>query len=82
MKKPILIALAVLCSSFFQVLNAQKQKQDLAVASTGNPKEIIAYFPSWQMYKRNGCVVPEVLDYSRYTILNYSFYSPDKEANI
>jgi len=82
MKKPILIALAVLCSSFCQVLNAQKQKQDLAVASTGNPKEIIAYFPSWQMYKRNGCVVPEVLDYSRYTILNYSFYSPDKEANI
>ncbi len=43
-------------------------------------KEIIGYYPSWQMYKRSGAVVPEVLDYSRYTILNYSFFAPDSNG--
>lgn len=43
-------------------------------------KEIIGYYPSWQMYKRSGAVVPEVIDYSRYTILNYSFFAPDSNG--
>ncbi len=70
MKKLTLIALAVLIAGVIQTVSAQ------------NSKEIIGYFPSWQMYKRNGCVVPEVLDYSKYSILNYSFYCPDKEGNL
>lgn len=43
-------------------------------------KQIIGYYPSWQMYKRGGAVVPEVVDYSRYTILNYSFFAPDSNG--
>jgi GH18 family chitinase len=70
MKKISLITLAVFITGVMQTVSAQKSK------------EIIGYFPSWQMYKRNGCVVPEVLDYSKYSILNYSFYCPDKEGNL
>lgn len=43
-------------------------------------KQIIGYYPSWQMYKRSGAVVPEVIDYSRYSILNYSFFAPDSNG--
>ena len=43
-------------------------------------KQIIGYYPSWQMYKRNGAVVPEFIDYSRYSILNYSFFQPDSNG--
>jgi len=43
-------------------------------------KQIIGYYPSWQMYKRGGAVVPEVVDYSRYTIINYSFFAPDSNG--
>jgi GH18 family chitinase len=40
-------------------------------------KQIIGYYPSWQMYKRGGLVVPATIDYEKYTILNYSFFAPD-----
>ena len=43
-------------------------------------KQIIGYYPSWQMYKRGGAVLPEILDYSRYTIINYSFFAPDSNG--
>jgi len=45
-------------------------------------KNIIGYYPSWQQYKRNGLMVPENLDYSKYTIMNYSFFQPDSLGNI
>lgn len=54
-----------------QISNAQIPEKD------PNCKEIIGYYASWQMYKRSGAVIPEALDYSRYTILNYSFFAPD-----
>lgn len=34
------------------------------------------------MYKRSGAVVPEALDYTRYTILNYSFFQTDTLGNL
>ncbi len=40
-------------------------------------KQIIGYYPSWQMYKRSGLVVPATVNYEKYTILNYSFFAPD-----
>ena len=40
-------------------------------------KQIIGYYPSWQMYKRGGLVVPATINYEKYTILNYSFFAPD-----
>ena len=45
-------------------------------------KQIIGYYPSWQMYKRSGLVVPATLDYEKYTILNYSFFAPDSLGNL
>ncbi|HVD97554.1 MAG TPA: glycoside hydrolase family 18 protein [Cytophagaceae bacterium] len=45
-------------------------------------KQIIGYYPSWQMYKRGGLVVPATIDYEKYTILNYSFFAPDSMANL
>ena len=38
-------------------------------------KQIIGYYPSWQMYKRGGLVVPATLNYDKYTILKYSTHS-------
>src|SRR6186713_507261 len=40
-------------------------------------KQIIGYYPSWQQYKRGGLVMPNTIDYEKYTILNYSFFAPD-----
>ncbi|MCU0428798.1 MAG: glycoside hydrolase family 18 protein [Cytophagaceae bacterium] len=45
-------------------------------------RQIIGYYPSWQMYKRNGLVSPANLDYSKYTILNYSFFQTDLDGNL
>ena len=45
-------------------------------------REIIGYYPSWQWYKRSQLMGPENLDYSKYTILNYSFFAPDTNGNL
>ncbi len=47
------------------------------VSVVQNCKQIIGYYPSWQMYKRGGLVVPATINYEKYTILNYSFFAPD-----
>ncbi len=50
----------------------------------GNGKQIIGYYPSWQMYKRAGIMRPakDNIDYTRYTILNYSFFQCDTLGNL
>jgi chitinase len=72
----------IIFSIFFLLLfqigftpNAQSQEAPKS-------KEIIGYYPSWQWYKRAQLISPANLDYSRYTILNYSFFAPDKDANL
>ena len=45
-------------------------------------KEIIGYYASWLMYQRGGAVVPESIDYSKYSIINFSFFYPDSMGNI
>lgn len=45
-------------------------------------RNIIGYYPSWQMYKRGGLIKPENVDYSKYTILMYSFFAPDTNATL
>lgn len=47
-----------------------------------NNKEVIGYFANWQIYARNGAFHPESIDYSNYTILNYSFFQTDVKGNI
>lgn len=45
-------------------------------------KEVIGYFANWQIYARGGAFAPEIIDYSNYTILNYSFFQTDTAGNI
>lgn len=45
-------------------------------------KEVIAYYPNWQWYDRNKLVAPASIDYSKYTIINYSFFKPMPDGSI
>ncbi len=45
-------------------------------------KEVVAYYPNWQWYDRNHLVEPASIDYSKYTIINYSFFSPQANGDI
>lgn len=45
-------------------------------------KEIIGYFPSWQWYDRNKLVNPMTIAYSKYTIINYSFFNPQPDGTL
>lgn len=47
-----------------------------------NQKEVIGYFANWQIYARGGAFAPEAIDYTNYTILNYSFFQTDEAGNI
>jgi len=45
-------------------------------------KQIIGYLPNWAAYRRKRLVNPATINYSRYTILNYSFFYPDSNGII
>jgi chitinase len=45
-------------------------------------KEVIGYYPNWQWYDRAKLVNPQSIDYSKYTIINYSFFDVDTDGNI
>lgn len=45
-------------------------------------REIIAYYPGWQWYDRNKLVDPAAIDYSKYSIINFAFFSPKADASI
>ncbi len=45
-------------------------------------KEIIGYVANWSAYRRNRVFNPKNIDYSRYTILTYAFYSPRKDGTL
>jgi len=45
-------------------------------------KAIIGYYANWQYYDRGNAIKPTNLDYSKYTILNYSFFVPDANGNV
>lgn len=51
-------------------------------AQDENKKEIIGYYPNWQLYKRGRLCKPENVDYSKYTILNYSFFYPNEKGDM
>ena len=52
------------------------------IDSSKRKLEIIGYFPNWQHYKRNGLFKPKRADFSKYTIINYAFMSPDANGTI
>lgn len=45
-------------------------------------KEIVGYYPNWQWYDRNKLVNPQTIDYSKYTVINYSFFAPQVDGTI
>lgn len=61
------------------------ERDTLSVTSpdiTPTCRQIIGYYPSWQWYDRGQLLAPENIDYTRYTVLNYSFYQTDTLGNI
>lgn len=46
------------------------------------PKQIIGYYPNWRLYNRQGMVKPANVDFSKYTIINYSFFKPNAKGEI
>lgn len=45
-------------------------------------KEIIGYYPNWQWYDRTKLVKPSSINYSKYSIINYSFFKPESSGLI
>ncbi|MBP7562672.1 MAG: T9SS type A sorting domain-containing protein [Candidatus Cloacimonetes bacterium] len=45
-------------------------------------KQIVAYYPNWQWYRRNQLVNPETILYSNYTVINYAFFRPLANGSI
>ncbi len=70
MKKILLVLVSVLALS--SVFGQEESK---------GKKEIIGYFPNWHHWKTH-LYTPKHFDFSKYTIINYSFMSPDKDGNI
>lgn len=80
MKKIIGIGLAILTLAVFSTCTtgpAPTVKHD-----DPSRKEIIGYYPNWQLYKRSRLCKPMNIDYSKYTILNYSFFYPNDKGAI
>ena len=77
----IVALLFISMGAFAQKKKAKETKLD-GVNVKSNCKTIIGYYPSWQMYKRNGLMSPDALKYSKYTIINYSFFAPTPEGNL
>ncbi|PLX05728.1 MAG: hypothetical protein C0594_06815 [Marinilabiliales bacterium] len=45
-------------------------------------KEVIGYYPNWQWYDRNKLVNPSSIQYDKYSIINYAFFSPEADGTI
>lgn len=54
----------------------------LSFAQNQTCKEVIGYYPNWQWYDRNKLVSPSSLDYTKYSIINYSFFDVAPNGNI
>ena len=65
-------SLSVIFVLFFKITDIKAQL----------PKEIIGYYPAWQWYDRGGLVNPQTIPYSKYSIINYSFFKPNFDGTI
>lgn len=73
MKKITGIALLLVLMGTAELYAQQEQE---------NQKQIIGYYPNWRYYGRNGLSRPQKVDFSKYTIINYSFFKPTAEGTI
>lgn len=67
------LLLVVLISIFSQPSSAQKKS---------NQKQIIGYYPGWQVYDRNKLAAPENIDLKKYSTIIYAFFLPDYYGNL
>lgn len=63
-----------------QIIEKEHVNQELTIRP--NYKNIVGYYTSWEWYKRAGLTAPGNMDFSKYTIINYSFFQTDKEGNL
>jgi len=69
--KQLKILMFIIISSFFSLITYSQPC-----------KEVIAYYPNWQWYDRGNLVNPTSIDYSKYSIINYSFFKPMPNGSI
>lgn len=45
-------------------------------------RQVVAYYPNWQWYRRNQLVDPESIRYENYTVVNYAFFNPTASGSV
>jgi GH18 family chitinase len=45
-------------------------------------RQVVGYYPSWKWYNRNFLVNPNSIDFSKYSIINYAFFQPNRDGSI
>lgn len=85
----VTLLLLTITTGFSQVISPpknEKQMQDTQVVESIEVKpiqrQIIGYYPNWRLYNRQGMVKPVNIDFSKYTIINYSFFKPTATGSI
>lgn len=72
-KKNLIMFFLVL---FITGLFSQENPIKINIRPDRHDKQIVAYYPNWQWYRRNQLVNPQTIDYSKYTVINYAFFRP------
>ena len=83
-----LLLFITISKSLAQVVPPVNEKQlDDTISLSGievrpASRQIIGYYPNWRLYNRQGMVKPINMDFSKYTIINYSFFKPNEKGEI
>ncbi|MEY5048723.1 MAG: hypothetical protein RLZZ175_2082 [Bacteroidota bacterium] len=79
-----LVLISVLACVGYSALAQVQDKEHITQEMVVKPKykNIIGYYTSWEGYKRGGLFNPANIDFTKYTIINYSFFQTDKNGNI
>lgn len=85
--KAIKLSLLAACLFTFHLLGINENPASQArLASIKHEarhnKQIVAYYPNWQWYRRNHLVNPETIEYEKYTVINYAFFRPMADGSI
>lgn len=55
----------------------------VALFITAQPcKQVIGYYPDWKYYTRNDLLKPSLIDYTKYSIINFAFVEPNANGTI
>ena len=88
LSKLILLALFALVANAVQAQQGKSKKQPKDTVSTDNVivksnlKNIVGDYKCWDWYKRNGLTAPKNLDFNKYTILNYCYWTFKEDGTV